>query len=97
MKGKPCGAGGLWPVGTAHLPAVPMVDTAAVLHAVQHQVPPQGLHGVAVPLAGMGKGGPRMNQVWQREITNAWGQKRGQWLGAGSGRPWGLRLFSGAG
>lgn len=78
MKGKPCGAGGPWLVSAAHLPAVPVVDTAAVLHAVQHQVPPQGLHSVAIPLAGVGEGSPGMNQVRQREITNAWGQKTGQ-------------------
>lgn len=50
--------------GAAHLPAVPSVDLAAVLHTVQCQVPPQGLQGVWVPLTGMGKGSSRVNQVW---------------------------------
>ena len=71
----PCGDGGPRPGSTAHLPAVPMVDAAAVLHAVQHQVPPQGLHGVAIPLTGMGEGGRRVNQVRQREIADAWEQE----------------------
>lgn len=50
--------------GAAHLPAVPSVDLAAVLHTIQCQVPPQGLQGVWVPFTGMGKGSSRVNQVW---------------------------------
>lgn len=63
------------PGGSAHLPAVPSVDAAAILHPVQHQGPVQGLHGVAVPLTGMDKGGSRVNQEWQREIADACGQE----------------------
>lgn len=64
------------PGGAAHLPVVPVVDVAAVLHAVQCQVPPQGLHGMVVPLTGMGEGSRCMNQVGQCEIADPWGQKR---------------------
>lgn len=67
--------GGPQPGGTAHLPAVPVVDMAAVLHAIEHQVPPQGLHGVVVPLAGVGEGGRRMNKVRQCEVADAWGRE----------------------
>lgn len=61
------------PGGAAHLPVVPVVDVAAVLHAVQCQVPPQGLHGMVVPLTGMGEGSRCMNQVGQCEIADPWG------------------------
>jgi len=84
VRGTPRGDGAAAAGGTAHLPAVPVVDAAAVLHAVQHQVPPQGLHGVVIPLAGVGEGGRRVNQVGQREVADAWGQKTWQRLRAGS-------------
>lgn len=59
------------PGGSAHLPAVPAVNAAAVPHPVQHQAPVQGLHGVAVPLTGVDKGGSRVHQERQREIADA--------------------------
>lgn len=59
------------PGGSAHLPAVPTVDVAAIPHPVQHQGPVQGLHGVAVPLTGVDKGSSCVHQEWQREIANA--------------------------
>jgi len=97
MRGTPRGDGAAAAGGTAHLPAVPVVDAAAVLHAVQHQVPPQGLHGVVIPLAGVGEGGRRVNQVGQREVADAWGQERWQRLRAGSGHGRGPRTSPEAG